>query len=280
MPKGKKPMRTTAAKGHTDFLMVNSVAKAFRVLEAFDPKHASMSLSQVAKAARLDMSAAQRFTHTLTKIGYLRKDPETKAFELTARTLALGHNYTRASTIIERALPYLMHLSRTTEETVNLTVRDDTDIVFVARFMSRHILNNDVMIGTRMPAYCTAPGVAILSRMSRDAACDVLSRSKLRAYTPSTIWKIDKLIAKLDASAARGYATAFEEFYHGDLSIAAAVVNSKDEPICALNIAVLRARFTPKDAEKHFAPLVVAAAQSISKGLPHNLVSDPVKPGT
>ena len=277
MPKRMKTTKTSAAK---DFLMVNSVAKAFRVLELFDAKHASMSLSQVAKAAKLDMSAAQRFTHTLTKIGYLRKDPETKAFELTTKTLALGHNYMRASTIIERALPYLMHLSCTMEETVNLTVRDDTDIVFVARFLSRHILNNDVMIGTRMPAFCTAPGVAILSRMPRETACDVLLRSNLRAYTPSTTWKVEKLIAKLDASAARGYATAFEEFYHGDLSVAAAVVNSKGEPICALNIAVLRARFTPREAEKQFAPLVVAAAQSISQGLPHHLASDSIKSAT
>lgn len=56
-----------------------------------------------------------------------------------------------------------MHLSKTTEETVNLAVRDDTDIVFVSRFMSRHVLDNDVIIGTRLLAYCTAPGIAILS---------------------------------------------------------------------------------------------------------------------
>src|SRR5579883_1889887 len=120
-----------------DFLMVNSVQKAFRVLEAFDPKHARINLGQVVNATKLGKSAAQRFTHTLMKIGYLRKDPETKAFELTPKALTLGHNYTRANTTIDLAFPYLMHLSRETDETINLTVMDDTEIVFVSRFLSR-----------------------------------------------------------------------------------------------------------------------------------------------
>jgi IclR family pca regulon transcriptional regulator len=257
-----------AGPAQPDALMVRSVEKAFRVLEAFDPKHATMSLSQVASVAKLDKSAAQRFTHTLEKLGYLRKDPESKHFELTTRTLKLGHNFTRASALIERAVPYLMHLSKETEETINLTVRDDTEIVFVLRFLSRQVLNPDVTIGTRMPAFCTAPGIAMLSCMAPDEARAILKRSDLRAYTPSTTWQMDKLAEKLAVATERGYATAYEEFYHGDLSIAAAALSSKQEPACAVNIAVSRARYTPREAEDRFAALVVAAARSISQGLP------------
>ncbi len=256
------------AERPADPLMVLSVEKAFRVLESFDPTHASMSLSQVASVAGLDKSAAQRFTHTLEKLGYLRKDPVSKHFEMTTRALKLGHNFTRANPLIERAAPYLMHLSKTTEETINLTVRDDTEIVFVLRFLSRQVLNPDVTIGTRMPAYCTAPGIAMLSRMRPEDARRILERTDLRAYTPDTTWQIDTLMEKIALSAARGYATAFEEFYHGDLSIAAAAVTSRQEPACAVNIAVSRARYTRQDAEKRFSSLVVAAARSISQGLP------------
>jgi DNA-binding IclR family transcriptional regulator len=250
--------------------MVQSVEKAFRVLEAFDPEHATMGLVQIAKATKLDKSAAQRFTHTLEKLGYLRKDPENKHFELTPRALKLGHNFTRSSPLIERAVPYLLYLSKTTEETVSLTVRDDTEIVFVLRFLSRQVLNPDVTIGTRMPAYCTAPGIAMLSRMKSSEARAILKRSDLRPYTPKTTWQMDKLMDKLALSAARGYATAFEEFYHGDLSIAAAALSSKQEVTCAVNIAVSRAHYTPEVAEERFSALVVAAARSISQGLPVN----------
>ena len=248
-----------------DPLMVMSVDKAFRVLHAFDSSRPSMSLPQVAAAVGMDKSAAQRFTYTLEKLGYLRKDPVTKRFELTVRSLDIAHHYLHSNAMLQRAMPYLMHLSKTTEETINLTMMDGTEIVFVSRFMSRHVLNTDVIVGTRMPAYCTAPGIAILSRLPAAEAADLIDRMDLKPYTPTTTWKRDELLAKIAKSAVSGYATAFEEFYHGDLSVAAAITGSGGVPVGALNIAVSRARFTPEEMEERFAPLVVAAAGSVSQ---------------
>lgn len=248
-----------------DPLMVMSVDKAFRVLHAFDSSRPSMSLTQVAAAVGMDKSAAQRFTYTLEKLGYLRKDPVTKRFELTVRSLDIAHHYLHSNAMLQRAMPYLMHLSKTTEETINLTMMDGTEIVFVSRFMSRHVLNTDVIVGTRMPAYCTAPGIAILSRLPAAEAAELVDRMDLKPYTPTTTWKRDELLAKIAKSAVSGYATAFEEFYHGDLSVAAAITGSGGVPVGALNIAVSRARFTPEEMEERFAPLVVAAAGSVSQ---------------
>lgn len=247
-----------------DPLLVQSVEKAFRVLRAFDGRRPNLSLSQIAEETGLDMSAAQRFTHTLAKLGYLGKNPDTKRFELTVKALDFGYHYTRASGFVERGMPYLLHLSKATEETVNLTVLDDTDIVFVSRFMSRHVLNNDVITGTRLPAYCTAPGIAILSGLPEDVAHTILEKSDLYPFTPHTTWDIDALKAKLKQSATQGYATAFEEYFHGDLSIAAPVLDANGTPYGAINIAVSRSRYTPEETEERFAPLVTAAARSIS----------------
>ena len=248
-----------------DPLMVQSVEKAFRVLRVFDGTRPNLSLSQIADETGLDMSAAQRFTHTLVKLGYLQKNPDTKRFELAVKALDFAYHYARASSLVERGMPYLMHLSKTTEETVNLTVLDDTDIVFVSRFMSRHVLNNDVVTGMRLPAYCTAPGIAILARLPMAEALSILDRSDLRPYTPHTTWNRDALVDKLRLTATRGYATAFEEYFHGDLSFAAAILDAKGAPYGAINIAVSRSRYTPEEAEERFAPLVVAAAHSISQ---------------
>ena len=200
--KGRRPADPEQAPASADNvdprdpLLVRSVEKAFRVLHAFSPEYQNMSLSQVAAATGLDMSAAQRFTHTLVKLGYLRRDRETKRFELTTRTLDLGYSYIRASTLVERTVPYIMHLSKATEETVSLTVLDGTEIVYIACFVSRNMLNTDVIVGTRLPAYCTAPGIAILSRMAAQDARGVLDRSDLRSYTPQTTWRMADLQKK------------------------------------------------------------------------------------
>lgn len=271
MPEERKTGRKRAAvpadkaPRKDDALMVNSVEKAFRVLSAFGRQHQTLNLSQVASETGMDVSAAQRFTHTLTRLGYLRKDAQTKRFELTAKTLDLGYHFVRSSRLLDRAMPYLMHLSKETEETVNLTVREETEIIFVSRFLSRHVLNTDVIIGTRMPAYATAPGIAMLSRLPEDEAMAIIDASDRRAYTPSTTWQREALREKLRQSAAQGYATAFEEVYIGDASIAAVVVDHHGRPEAAVNIATSTSRYSHEEVVSRFSSLVIAAAHAISR---------------
>lgn len=261
---GERKKGTTRARA-SDPLMVSSVEKAFRVLDLFGPGRQTLSLSQIAELAGMDVSGAQRFTHTLQKLGYLAKDAETRRLSLTPKTLDFAGRFLRGHRLVNVAMPYLMHLSKETEETVNLTLLDGTEIIFVARFMSRHMLNTDVVIGTRMPAYCTAPGIAILSRLPRKDAVAILDRSDLVAHTEHTTWERDKLIAKIALSEKQGYATQFEEFFLGDGSIAAAIVDAQGRPQGAINLAAPCSRYSREEMVERFAPLVVAAAQTISR---------------
>ncbi|MCC7275548.1 MAG: IclR family transcriptional regulator [Alphaproteobacteria bacterium] len=248
--------------------MVQSVEKAFRVLLAFDVGRETLSLSQVADATGLDKSAAQRFTHTLLQLGYLRKDAETRRYGLTPRTLDLAYRYSRSSSLVEQAQPFLLHLSRTTEETVNLTMLDRTHVIFVSRLVSHHVLNTDVMIGSRRPAFCTAPGIALLSRLPAAEAKAILEQSELRPYTPHTVWQMPAILQKMKKAAADGYAAAVEEIAPGDITTAAAILGADGRPVAAISISTSRVRFEPDAAIGRFAPLVVAAAQSMSRTVP------------
>src|SRR5690606_615903 len=133
--------------------------------------------------------AAQRFTHTLETLGYLHKDPQTRRVALTVKSLTIASNFLQSNPLVKNAFPYLGQLNKVTEETVNLTMLDGTDVVFLSRFVSRNVFKSDVVVGSRLPAYCTAAGIAILSKMDPDEAVKVLAASDLRAYTPHTVWR-------------------------------------------------------------------------------------------
>jgi len=266
-----QPTRRTRASGpvrnvrdRPDPLYVQSVAKAFRVLTCFDAARPTLSLSQLAEAAGMDLSAAQRFTHTLQRLGYLRKDPHTRHFELTTLTLAPAYHFTQSNPLVRRAVPYLVQLSSITEEATNLSMPEGVNIVFVARFVSSHTLAPNVTVGTRMPAYCTAPGIAMLSRLPTAEAQTILNATKLRRYTPYTTCSIPELLAKLRTAAARGYAICTDEMLVNDVSVAAPVLDVEGRPIAAVNIAVSKLRFDVAAAERQFAPMVVDTAQAIS----------------
>jgi IclR family transcriptional regulator, pca regulon regulatory protein len=254
----KKPAK------RADPLMVQSVAKAFRVLEAFDGQHPQMTLSDIAEQTGLDLSGAQRFAHTLETLGYLEKDSRTRQFQLSVKTLDLAHHFTRTSRLVDRAMPVLQYLSKETEETVNLTVLDGTEIVFISRFLSRHVLHTDVTIGTRLPAYCMAPGRAMLSRLPPEKVAAILDASDIRAHTRNTVTDVDRLKEIIEETRLKGYACAFEEVYHADASIAAPILGAQGQVIGSVSLAVSTLRYTPEQLEASFAAMILAAGRSIS----------------
>ncbi|PWL18939.1 IclR family transcriptional regulator [Falsochrobactrum shanghaiense] len=246
--------------------MVQSVAKAFHILQSFDRYNPAMTLSQLAQKADVDISTAQRFTHTLQQLGYLNKNPFNRQYELSIKALDLAYHFTRSSRLVDRAMPILQHLSKQTEETVNLTVLDGHEIVFVTRFLSRHLLNTDVIVGSRLPAFCTAPGRATLSRLPRERVLEILAASELRSYTRDTPTDPERILAMIAETRAAGFATAYEEIYHADASIAAPIVGPNGDVVAAVSVAVTLARYKREDVPERFANLVIAAAHSISVG--------------
>src|SRR5580765_2107950 len=136
-------------------LFVGSVEKAFQVLEDFKDSHRMMSMAEIARAADLDRSATQRLVHTMEQLGYIRRLPDSALYGLASKVLRLSYNYLRSREIIDRASPYLLEISHAVGETSNLQELDGTDIVFLARFPGRHLVNVDFAVGSRLPAVFT-----------------------------------------------------------------------------------------------------------------------------
>lgn len=250
-----------------DPLMVKAVEKAFRVLDTFDGGNSRQSLTQIAERAGLDRSAAQRFTHTLAKLGYLSKDPRTKFYELTAKTLSLAYEYTRSSPVVLRAHPYLSHVNRTTGETVSLTVLEGAEIIYLSRYLSPNVLDTDVTIGCRLPAFCTSGGLAILSALPDDKVEQVLARSDLRPFTAKTVYEPEKVWQKIRETRARGFSLVDEQLYTGDISIGAPIVSADGQVLAAVSLSASCFRHSETSLVENFAASVVAAARSMAQAL-------------
>lgn len=244
--------------------MIQSVSKAFRVLEAFDARNPRLLLSEIAQLTALDLSAAQRLCHTLHKLGYLDKDPVTRQFSLALRVLDLSYYYKHSSRLVRAAMPVLQHLSRETEETVNLCVLDGTEIVYISRIQSRHVLSTGVITGTRLPAYCVSSGRAIFSQLSDEVAEDIITRSDLKQHTAHTVNDPVTLMRHIRDARQKGYAACFEELYLGDASIAAPIMGPGQTVVGAITIATTLARFTRDDVISNYSNLIITAARSIS----------------
>jgi len=245
-------------------LFVGSTEKTFQILHAFDGPHRQMPLSEIARAANLDRSAAQRLVYTLEVLGYLRRVHGTRNYALTPKLLQFSYNYLRANELIEKAFPYLLDISRSVGETTNLQELDGAEIVFVARFPGKHLVNIEFMVGSRLPAYYTASGTAILSRLSEEEREEILARTDLRPLTPYTVCDPDRLRARVREAGEKGYALLINETVMGDISVGAAITDEHGRAVAGLSISVPATRWTPEQVEQELARHVQVAAASIS----------------
>lgn len=258
-----------------DGLYVASVEKAFRLFGAFGREYAELSLSDLAKRTQMTLPNIQRLTHTLTRLGYLVRDDRSKRYSLTPRTLDIGFRYLQASTLLDRAAPCLSELNRRTEETVNLTVLDGPEVVYIARHRGFHSIGINMYIGARLPAFATGIGQAMLAYLPpRDALAkiDALARP---SYTRYTITDRDLLVKKLQRVHKLGYALEDQEMFLGGISVAVPILSPEGAPLAAVNVAVPSSRFTATQAEQRFAQLVVETARIISGPVAHARPSVP-----
>jgi len=247
-------------------LFVASLGKGLKVLLAFN-QHQRLRLSDVVRLTELDKSAAQRFLHTLTALGFLRQDSVSKCYSLTPKVLRLASGFIHTNPLLQHALRHLRDCNQRSGESANLLVLDDIETVFVGRVQSSHPLDAHYAIGDRLPAYCTGGGLAILAFLPPEEARAILRRSELAQQTPASMTDEDALMRRLAEARARGYVISNEEMYLGIMSVASAVLTSDGYPLAAVTIGAPTARWTLATAERDLSPLVVQAVRSLSAEL-------------
>ncbi|HLZ73420.1 IclR family transcriptional regulator [Phenylobacterium sp.] len=215
---------------------VKSVVKAFTVLQAFGPDASELVLADVARAAGLDNGTAFRLLNTLVSLGYVEKVPDTRRFRLTFKCLDLGFNAIARSDLRSLARPLLRAMVSDRIEAASIGVLDGQEVVYIERIQAGLArLAVDVRIGYRIPAYSSALGRAILSRMPVDVQRALLEASSPRQLTAHTVTEIDRLLAQIAQARTDGYAVSDQETVTGLRVIAAPILDEDGVPIAALS---------------------------------------------
>jgi len=249
---------------------MSSTEKVFKVLSVFDAATPCLSVSQIAEKAQMDVSAAQRCTHTLETLGYLTRLNGSKQFCLSAQNLFFGQRYLSSQPLVEFATQYMVELNRTFEEMTSLTVLHNDQIIFVSRLPGRQFLNAHITIGYGLPVYCTAPGLAILSGLPAETAGKIIKEADLQKITPHTIVDEERIMRRIAKAAEDRFIVTCEETILGDISVAAPVFSQEGRAVAAINVAVPTVRWTTEKSVSEIAPQVRQAAQAVSIRLGHN----------
>lgn len=248
-------------------LFIYSVEKALRILYAFNEQDRALSIAAIAKKTGFGRSATQRFVYTLEQLRYLRRDSATRLYSLTPRVLDFALSYLGSDPLVAIALRHMGEASDKCGEAFSLTENDDIENVVVARVQSRHPISVNSSLGMRFPAFCTAPGRAIMAFQPEEQALDVIDRTDRKPLTEHTITDRKALIALLARAREDGYAIAEQEIIPGAISVAAPVFDVTRRVLGAVNTFVPIARWPRKKAEKELVPVVRQTAYDLSRSL-------------
>lgn len=242
---------------------VGSLLRGMAVLDALAGHPHGASPQELIGETDLDRSTLQRLLRTLVAAGYAERLSRGR-YAIGTPSLSLGAKLTQGHHLARVSRSYLLELQSEVGETVNLAVLDGVDILYVSRLATGQILSINIDIGTRLPAYCTSLGRAILAFLPEDRVRSILSQSDLRNLTEGTKTTVDDILAEVNLVRQRGFALTEDELEVGLRSIAAPVLAAGGTALGAINISVPAARVSGNELTEVMAPALVRTAKELS----------------
>lgn len=250
----------------TDPSFMTSLARGLAVVRAFSDQRRSLTIAQISHRTGIPRAAVRRCLYTLKQLGYA--DSEANNFYLKPKILTLGYSYLSSTPLAISAQPYLNSISRQLNESCSLAVIDDNEVLYVARSATSRIMSVALNTGSRLPAYCTSLGRAILANYSELELEKYFAATTLRAYTDKTVVSPTRLREILKEVKAQGYAMVEEELEVGLHSIAVPVRGASGTVHAALNIGAQSTRVSASQMVTDFLPVLQKVANDLSVLLP------------
>jgi IclR family transcriptional regulator, pca regulon regulatory protein len=242
---------------------MTSLARGLAVIQAFTQRQRELTVSQISAKTAFSRAAVRRCLYTLAKLGFAATD-DSRHFHLRPRVLALGHSYISSMPLAAMAQPILENVSQILHESCSIATSDRTDIVYIARANVTRIMSIDLVVGSRLPAFCTSMGRILMADLSAEKLDEFLARVEFKRYTERTVVNAQKLRQILRLVQRNGFSIVDQELESGLRSMAVPVRDSAGRVVAALNVGTHAQRVSIQDLHARFLPHLKAAAAELS----------------
>lgn len=239
---------------------VQSVDRAFSLLEHLADGGGSLTLSELAARSALPMPTIHRLMRSLVNQGYVRQEPS-RRYAMGPRMIRLGESASRM--LGSWAAPRLNRLVEKFGETTNVAMLDGDSAVYVAQVPSPQSMRMFTEVGHAVMLHCTGVGKAILSLLSDDEVLAVVGRTGMPRRTEHTITRAEALLRSLAEVRERGYAVDDGE---QELGVRCVAVPIRGLPFkAALSVSGPGSRVTMEQTAT-MAPVMQRTAEELGDG--------------
>ncbi len=240
---------------------IQVIERLASLLDAIAAQNEDASLKVLSAETGLHPSTAFRILSSLAEQGFVERTSRGN-YQLGIKLLQLGNRVGARTDFRKIALPLMEKLRDRLDETVNLTVRESDEVVYVERSLAKRMIRVEQVIGSRAPLHVTAVGKLMLGEMGADACRSYAKRSKLSRYTANTHKTVSSLLKDCLASAKLGYAYDNQEAELGVGCIGSLIRDASGQVIAGLSVSAPIERRRDEWTEQ-----VMKTSEEISKQL-------------
>jgi DNA-binding IclR family transcriptional regulator len=255
------------ASAYTSSYHIESLARGLSVLSAFSEEQPALSLTDISQRLQLNKTTTFRLLCTLESLGYLERDVQTKRYRPALEVLRLGFVVLNSLEVRQVAAAYLRQLVEEVQETVNLAVLDNHEVICIDRVGSKHLVNVHRPVGSRLPAHCTSMGKALLAFLPPEQLAEVLADTTWIRHTETTIVTPETLKENLALVQQRGFADSDGEMFPELRDVSAPIRQHDGQVVASVNISVPSHRVSYEKLIGELGPRVVEAGWKISEAL-------------
>lgn len=251
---------------------VQSLERALNILEVMAREGAPISVTELAEKVNLKISTVHRLLATLSFRGYVDQSPEDNKYKLGLKLLEIGNSVLNHSDIRTITRPYLEELVEKCNETANLAILDETDVVYIDQVESKNLIIVRMLaqVGNRGPVHCTASGKVLLAFYPESKVDEIIEQIDMVKYTNETITDPKHLKKELQRIRQEGYALDWGEREEHVRCIAAPIFNYEGKIVASVSISGPSTRITSYYMKNELVDIITSTAADISKKMGYN----------
>jgi DNA-binding IclR family transcriptional regulator len=259
-----------ASAGASTYL-VPGLERGLRILAEFSAREPVLGAPELSRRIGIPRTTTFRLLQTLESLGFLERVNGDRNFRLGVAVLRLGFEYVNSLELTDVGTPVLERLRDLTGLSTHLLIRDQRDVVFVAKAQSIEPMFSSVKVhvGTRLPAHATIHGHVLMGDLTLAQLRALYPEAKLEPFTERTPATVDELYERVRECAALGYGVSEASFERGISVVTAPVRDREGAIIAAITATVPRSDIGADDEKAQLVERVCAAAVELSVRLNH-----------
>jgi DNA-binding IclR family transcriptional regulator len=247
---------------------IQSVERAFLLLEAFTSGHPEARVTDLATLTGMGQSTVSRLLATLERLGYVERDERSGLYRLGHGVITLAGTAMNQADVHRESRQIAQNLAAELGLGANVAVRDGSELFWLLNFEGRDAPRSTTLMGRRGPLHATGLGKVLLSGLGAEEIRRLLSGDAApRAFTPHTLTELPRLLAAVENVGRQGYATEVEELAFGRGCVAAPIRDRSGRICAALSVSGPLTVLNLAEREATLASRAIEAADAISIGL-------------